>query len=263
MPATSKTPAKPKTSKAPAARLTLQQVMAELEAAGTEQTRKTYRRHGARDPLFGVSFATLKLLMKRIVVDHELARELWATANFDARNLAVKILEPARLSFAELDQWARDTDVQMVTGYVAHVAVERPDVHDFAASWLAEPPGHVRAMGWKLVGAMAMCDVATADDWFAAHLITIEQAIHTVLNVERGPMNSALIAIGCRNDALRVVATAAAKRIGGVEIDHGDTACETVEAAPRIDKSWAHSTSKGFASPAAHERSRESMRRRC
>ena len=29
-----------------------------LKAAGTEQNRKVYRRHGARDPLFGVSFPT-------------------------------------------------------------------------------------------------------------------------------------------------------------------------------------------------------------
>jgi hypothetical protein len=28
--------------------------MTTLEAAGTEQNRKTYRRHGARDPMFGV-----------------------------------------------------------------------------------------------------------------------------------------------------------------------------------------------------------------
>ena len=30
-----------------------------LEAAGTEQNRKIYRRHGARVPLYGVSFALL------------------------------------------------------------------------------------------------------------------------------------------------------------------------------------------------------------
>ena len=56
---------------------------------------------------------------------------------------------------------------------------------------------------------------------------------------------------------------AAAKRIGKFEVDHGDTACKTPDSAQYIDKSWTHSTSKGFASPAAHERARESMRTRC
>jgi hypothetical protein len=39
--------------------------LGELSAAGSEQTRKTYRRHGAPEPLFGVSFATLRALAKR------------------------------------------------------------------------------------------------------------------------------------------------------------------------------------------------------
>ena len=76
-------------------------------------------------------------------------------------------------------------------------------------------------------------------------------------------MNQALISLGCRSAALRKAVTAAAKRIGPVEVDHGDTACKTPDAVAYISKTWAHSTSKGFESPAAHERSRESMRLRC
>ena len=76
-------------------------------------------------------------------------------------------------------------------------------------------------------------------------------------------MNQAVIAIGCRSAALRKSATAAAKRIGKVEIDHGNTACKTPDAAEYIDKAWSHATAKGFASPAAQERKRESMRTRC
>ncbi len=95
MPAT-KAPAKKRApkAKAPAPRATLSGVMRELEKAGSAQTRKTYPRHGAAEPMFGVSFATLKVLLKRIGVDHELALALWDTGNFDARNLAVKIADP-------------------------------------------------------------------------------------------------------------------------------------------------------------------------
>jgi len=60
-------------------RLTLAQTMTALEKAGSEQTRKTYLRHGAKPPLFGVSFATLKTMHKAIGVDHELAVALWDT----------------------------------------------------------------------------------------------------------------------------------------------------------------------------------------
>jgi hypothetical protein len=65
----------------PAATMTLSEAMRALEQAGSEQTRKTYARHGATGPMFGVSVATLKQLVKRIGVDHELALELWSTGN--------------------------------------------------------------------------------------------------------------------------------------------------------------------------------------
>ena len=42
--------------------------------------------------IFGVSFATLKSLYKRIKVDQELAQALWDTGNFDARNLAAPVV---------------------------------------------------------------------------------------------------------------------------------------------------------------------------
>lgn len=76
-------------------------------------------------------------------------------------------------------------------------------------------------------------------------------------------MLHALIAIGCRSAALRKSVTAAAKRIGKIEIDHGDTACKTPEPVATLEKTWAYAAAKGFESPAAQERKRESMRTRC
>ena len=55
----------------------------------------------------------------------------------------------------------------------------------------------------------------------------------------------------------------AARRIGPVDVDHGDTECKTPSAVDSIEKAWAYATSKGFASPAAQERTRETLRRRC
>jgi len=243
--------------------MALAEVMAALEKAGSEQTRETYARHGAPEPMFGVSFATLKTLYKRIGVDHELALALWETGNFDARNLAVKVVDPAQMSPADLDRWARTPMARMCGGYVAATAAEGPHGLGRAEAWLASKDESLRSAGWQLVGALAMRDETMPDAWFATRLAAIEKTIRTAPNDERAVMNHAVIAIACRNASLRKAATAAAKRIGKVEVDHGDTACRTPEAGPYIDKAWAHSISKGFESPAAHERSRESMRTRC
>ena len=244
-------------------RMTLAEAMSDLEKAGSAQTRKTYARHGAPEPMFGVSFATLKTLMKRIRVDHELALALWDTGNFDARNLALKIVDPARMSPKDLDRWAGEQLSRLCSGYVAHLAAEGPHARSRWEAWRAARSEMKRCAGWTLVGAMAMRDEDTPDAWFAERLAEIEASIQASPNAEREAMLHALIAIGCRSAALRKAVTAAAERIGKVEIDHGDTACKTPEAAPTLEKTWAHAASKGFATPAAQERARESMRTRC
>ena len=52
-------------------------------------------------------------------------------------------------------------------------------------------------------------------------------------------MNSALISIGVRNSKLERKALAAAKRIGKVEVDHGETSCKTPDATAYIKKTVA------------------------
>lgn len=243
--------------------MTLKEAMAALEKAGTARARKTYARHGAREPMFGVSFATLKTLVKRIGVDHDLARALWRTGNYDARNLALKVADPGRATPEELDDWARGSGARCWGGYVAMLAAEGPHAAATADRWLASPDAGDRCTGWGLLGQRALRDAGAPDSWFAGHLAAIERTLHDAPNAERDAMNRAVIAIGCRSAALRKAALAAAKRIGPVDVDHGDTYCETPDAAASIRKAWAHSTGKGFESPAAHERTRRPPRIRC
>ncbi len=259
--ATKKPAAKAAAKKPTDARMSLDEVMRALEKAGSAQTKKTYARHGAKEPMFGVLFGTLKKLVDRIGIDQELARELWSTKNQDARNLAMKIADPTKISAAELDRWAKENTLRMCGMYIGSLAAESPHGGAKAREWLASSDEEMRATGWTLVAQMANLDEKSPDDWFAKHLAKIEKTIHSSPSVERGAMNSAVIAIGGRSADLRKLATAAAKRIGPVEVDHGETACKTPDAATYIAKSWERA--KKFDSPAAAERARESMRTRC
>jgi hypothetical protein len=67
-------------------------------------------------------------------------------------------------------------------------------------------------------------------------LATIEKEIHRSPNWARRAMNGALISIGVAKPTLRKKAIDAAKRIGKVEVDHGETSCKTPEAVAYIDK---------------------------
>jgi 3-methyladenine DNA glycosylase AlkD len=259
--ATAKVAAKP-ASKSPAARMSLDETMRALEKAGSAQTRKTYARHGAEEPMFGVSYATLRTLVKKIGADQELALALWGTKNHDARVLAMKIADPQKISSSVLDRWAGENRMRMCHPYITALAAESPHGAAKAKEWLASSDPWIRATGWGLAGHLANLDEKTPDDWFEKRLAYIEKSIHSAPNAERAAMNMSVIAIGGRNAALRKAATATAKRIGKVVIDHGDTDCKTPDAVPYIDKMWERCGNK-FASPAAAERARESMRTRC
>ncbi|MFO0833213.1 MAG: DNA alkylation repair protein [Phycisphaerales bacterium] len=255
--------ARTKPARVPAPRMGLAEVMRALEKAGSAQTRKTYTRHGASGPMFGVSFGDLKKLLDRIRVDQELAEALWDTGNFDARNLAAKVCDPGQFPSKVLDAWAATPIAWVWGGYVGQIAAEGPHGRAKAEKWLAAKNDATRSAGWCTVGAMAMIDEATEDSWFSGRLVELEKGVRTANNRHRYVMNNALIAIGCRNASLRRAATAAARRIGVIEVDHGDTDCKTPDAVERLEKAWGRAKSSGFESPAAQERARESMRTRC
>lgn len=261
--ATGKTSAmKASAAKAPAARMALSEVMTILERLGTEQTRKTWARHGAKGPMFGVLFGELFKLMKRIDVDHDLARELWATGNVDARNLAMKIADPLAMTSDELDRWAIENPMRMCGLYIATLAAEGPHARDKVREWLSSPNERLRATGWTLLGRLSDLDESFPEDQLLRNVEVIEKSIHSAPTEVKSDMNRALITMGGRSAALKKAVLAAAKRIGEVTVDHGDTACKTPNVAEALEKMWTRSGAK-FGSPAAHERSMKSMRRRC
>ncbi len=217
--------------------MTAGQVMAELESLGTEQHRKVYARHGATGPLFGVSFVNLRGLAKRVGRQQELARELWASGNVDARLLACMVAEPESMTEAEMGAWLGDISYYvLVDEFVAGVAGKAPGVVARAARWMDSSSDWAGQAGWDLVAHLAMKDPSLEDGFFASLLERIEREIGAAQNRTRHAMNSALIAIGIRNATLEKLASAAAARIGKVVVDHGKTGCVTPDALSYIAK---------------------------
>ena len=224
-----------------------QEAMQQLESLGTAQNRKIYRRHGVGDNLFGVSYANQNKLVKSIKRNHELAHELWATGNHDARVLAAMIADPSQADESLLDSWVNDLDNYVLTdtfsGFVGKTAL----AFDKAEQWTRSEAEWAGRAGWHLVAHLSMKSPDLPDVYFAAHLATIGREIHTGKNRVRDAMNSVLIAIGIRNDALEEMALAAAARIGKVEVDHGETGCKTPDAAAYIRRTVARRQQKAQA----------------
>ena len=213
------------------------EVMKKLKALGTEQNRKIYKRHGAGDKIFGVSFANLNNLKKQIKTDHDLAFKLWASGNTDAQNLATMIADPDKMNKSELDRWLKDIRWYMLIDvFVANLVSNTPHAKSRMEKWMKSKDEWIGRAGWQLLAQLAMKNNELPDSLFEECLKTIRKSIHGSKNRTKEAMNNALIAIGIRNGALERKALAVAADIGKVDVDHGETSCKTPDAASYIKK---------------------------
>jgi 3-methyladenine DNA glycosylase AlkD len=224
--------------------MTFVEVMGELASSGTERNRNVYRRHGFGDNQYGVSFANLNKLAKAIRKNNELAGQLWATGNGDARNLATLIADPKTISRETLLAW-----ISTITCYVhadligAKVAAKHPEAAALMARCMKSKQEFAQQVGWD-IASVAAVNGGLSDAEADRLLRVIEKSIAKAPNRARHAMNSALIAIGLRGPAFKKKAIAAARRIGKVEVDHGETGCVTPDAESYIRKAAARKKAK-------------------
>ncbi len=204
----------------------LAEVLAQLEAAGSEQTRKTYARHGIRGECFGVSYAVLGQLRKKIKVNDALALELWASGNHDARILACMVMDTAKLTLERINAMVDVIDNYALAGELGDLIARSPllmDVHD---TWRFDPGEWRSAIGWRMVSAIAAKGDVSLDVGHA-YLAEIEVGVENAPNRTRLAMNSAMISLGGYNAGLFDQVSALSKRLGPIQVDHGDTGCKT------------------------------------
>jgi 3-methyladenine DNA glycosylase AlkD len=224
--------------------MTRTEAMKELRANGSAQTRKTYRRHGMQGDMFGVSYAVLGKMKKKIKVDQPLADQLWATGNCDARVLATMIADPATIGVRTLNVWAGDLEDSHMAAALSNVAAEAPSARKQMEKWTAASDEMIGCAGWHTLASMARQNNGLPDAFFEKHLGIIESRIQSDRNWVKYAMNNALINIGVRNPKLERKAIATARRIGRIEVDHGETGCKTPDAIPYIKKTIAHRKKK-------------------
>jgi 3-methyladenine DNA glycosylase AlkD len=216
-------------------------IMAALKKKGSEKTRNVYARHGmAGKPMFGVSIADLKVIAKAIKGQQALACELYETGNLDAMYLAGMVADGSQMTTAQLTAWAEGAaGLQMISEYtVPWVAVENAQGRELAMRWIASTKEHVATSGWTTYSGL----LATKDD-AELDLAEIEGLLNTVVkgiggaqNRVRHTMNGFVIAVGSYVKPLLKLAKSAAKQIGDVSVDVGDTACKVPLATANIQK---------------------------
>jgi 3-methyladenine DNA glycosylase AlkD len=233
-------------------------VLKELEKAGTAPNRKALTASGVKGTAFGAPDAAIAALAKKIGTNHELAHELWKSANFDARVLATMVADPKQLNAAQVDRWARDAGNGLVAEAAARIAARAAAINagvKFADAkrWSDSPDEWIGTLGWTMIAVLSEQGVLPEKDSVAA-LDRIERGIATAKNRTRHAMNLALIGIGVGITPLRERSLAIAERIGKLEVNLGKPGENTPDAHAAISKGKSGGKAKSAAAkkPAAN-----------
>lgn len=217
----------------------LNEIMDELAAMANPSTKKTYLRHGAPEPVFGVKIGDMKKLLKKLKGQQDLALQLYATGNTDAMYLAGLVADGAQMTFKQLDSWAAGASWSMIAGCtVPWVAAEHPKAIEIACKWIDSSKELVATAGWSTL-ASVVATVADANlplKTLEALLERCRKTIHSSANRARYAMSSFVISCGTYVGPLADQALQTARQIGPVEIDMGNTDCKVPEAASYILK---------------------------
>jgi 3-methyladenine DNA glycosylase AlkD len=219
--------------------MTATDVLAQLQKLGTESTKKTFLRHGAKEPFFGVKVADLKVLQKRIKTNHPLALELYDTGNSDAMYLAGLIADPAAFTKTALRKWVKGAYWYMLSGFVVPwVAAESKFGRELALEWIDSTSEQIANAGWCTYGCLLA--IKPDEELDLKEIETLmkraKNEIGSAPNRVRYAMNMFVISVGAYVAPLLAKAKATAKGLGAVEVDMGDTSCKVPSAVDYIAK---------------------------
>ncbi len=220
-------------------RMTAEAILQELQQMGSEQTKKTFLRHGAREPFFGVKVGDMKTIVKRVKKDHALSLALYDSGNSDAMYLAGLIADEKKISKSDLQHWVEKAYWYMISEYtVAWVASESPYGWELALEWIESEREQTATAGWATLSSLCTIkpDNALDLDQLRRLLDRVAETIHQSPNRVRYTMNGFVMSCGICVVPLSDYATEIAKKIGAVHVDVGDTSCLVPLASAYIQK---------------------------
>ena len=189
--------------------------LAWLKKRGTKANRDGMARYAIVAPrVFGVSVGDLRRLGKTLGVRHDLAEPLWKTGWYEARMLAAFVDEPARVTPAQMDRWARDFDNWAICDALCfHLFDRTPHAWRKIEQWSGRRAEFIKRAAFALLASVALHDRTTPNAPFLGALPLIERAAVDDRNFVKKGVSWALRGVGRRNPQLNTAAIAVARRL--------------------------------------------------
>jgi len=214
------------------------QIVEELRGMGSESIRKVLLNHGAPEPVLGVRIGDMKPIQKRIGMDYQLALDLFDTGIYDAMYLAGLVADDAKMTRKDLNRWVKRAPPVLQGSTVPWVAAGSPHGYAIALEWIESKDEKIAVAGWSTLSSLVSIKPDDELDLPALKrlLARVAKTIHNRPNRVRYAMNGFVIALASYVRDLSPAAVAAAKKIGKVSVDMGDTACAVPLATQYIKK---------------------------
>lgn len=164
--------------------------------------------------VFGVSVTDLRKMARSLGRNHDLAIALWKTGWHEARMLTPFVDEPARVTAAQMDRWARDFDNWAICdGVCFHLFDKTPHAWTKIRRWSTDDREFVRRAAFALIASIALHDKQAPDAPFVRSLPLIERAATDERNFVKKGVSWALRGVGHRNARLHAAAIQVAERL--------------------------------------------------
>lgn len=215
----------------------LNEVLEELEAAGTERTKKTYISNGAHEPLFGCAIKNLNPIAKKIKHDNDLAFALYDTGNYDAMYLAGMFVDVKKMSRQDFEDWIQKAYFFMLSDFVVAVCLVEADFNlELADEWINSDEELKMSAGWS---TFTWTLESTKDDFFDYGQIErlldkVEKEFHIAPRRAKNAMNAFLVSVGISYLPLHERAYGIAKKIRE-EVIREDPKCKPPSAVGTIE----------------------------
>lgn len=163
---------------------------------------------------FGVSMSNIQKVAKPLGRDHELAAALWETGWYEARMLTSFVDDPARVTSAQMDRWARDFDNWGIVDTLCFNLFDRtPHAWRKVKEWTNKESEFVKRAGFALLWSLTVHDKLASDEQFLQGLEYVEREAVDERHFVKKAVNMALRAVGKRNQALNAAAVKVARRL--------------------------------------------------
>ncbi len=176
-------------------------ILKKLKSMSNPEAVKGMARYGINPKNnLGVSIYKLRPIAKEIGKDHDLALKLWSSGIHDARLLACFIEDPVKITWEQMDSWAKDFDSWDVCDQACTSLFDlTPLAWKKVFEWAKRDEEFVKRAAFSIIAGLAVHDKKASDKEFEQFSPLIKEHSVDERNYVKKAVNWALRNIGKKN----------------------------------------------------------------